>query len=149
MKKSEAKPGTKVIATYEYGDEYGDDTPSIVPYSAVVYDDYTLIGVIRSKEASAGRVWVKWIEGPRVDDGEDDEEVELKVLSLESERSQLDQEFKETVKLVKEKMQEAAKLVNEAGKLVKPRRLERMSEAVNPLVDAMDNNGWRSSSWGC
>jgi hypothetical protein len=94
-------------------------------------------------------VWVKWIEGPRVDDGEDDEEVELKVLSLESERSQLDQEFKETVKLVKEKMQEAAKLVNEAGKLVKPRRLERMSEAVNPLVDAMDNNGWRSSSWGC
>lgn len=147
MKKSEAKPGTKVIATYEYGDEYGDQTPSIVPYAANDYDDYTLVGVIRSKESSAGKVWVKWIEGELTE--EDDQEVELKVLSLESERSELEKEFKETTKLVKEKMQEAAKLVNEAGRLVKPRRLERMYEAVRPLVSAMDSNGWRSSSWGC
>jgi hypothetical protein len=147
MKKSEAKPGTKVIATYEYGDEYGDDQPSVVPYGVDDYGDNTLIGVILNEEGSTGKVWVEWIEGKL--SGEDDQELDLKVLSLESERSELDKEFLQTSKLVKQKMQEAAKLVNEAGKLVKPRRLERMYEAVRPLVNAMDSNGWRSSSWGC
>lgn len=148
MKKSEAKPGTKVIATYQYGDEYSDDTEEgVVQYTANEYDDYTLIGVIRSQEAAAGKVWVKWIEGELTE--EDDREVELKVLSLESERSQLDKEFKEVERLIQAKMKEAAKLLSEAGKMAKPRRLASMYDAVRPLVDAMDNNGWRSSSWGC
>ena len=49
-------------------------------------------------------------------------------------------------------MNEAAALVNEAGKLAKKAHvesLESMYSAVSPLVNAMDNNGWRSSSWSC
>jgi hypothetical protein len=146
MKKSEAKPGTKVLASTGY-DEYGDGE-HLAPYKYDEYGDTTLVGVIRTKEASPGHVWVKWIEG---DFSDDEEEVDLKMLTLESERSQIEEEFGKVSKEIKEKMKEAAKLVNEAGKLAKKAHseLESMYDATRPLVDAMDNNGWRSSSWGC
>lgn len=154
MKKSEAIPGTKVIASYHYGkyDDFSDysDGPKIGPYHHDEYGDSSLVGVIRSKKASTNKVWVKWIEGELVD--EEDQEVDLKVLSLESNRFGLEKEFKQVEKLVKEKMKEAAALVNEAGKLAKKAHvesLESMYSAVSPLVNAMDNNGWRSSSWSC
>jgi|SRR5579885_801439 len=148
MRKADATPGTKVIATL-HTDEWGDDQ-HVGPYVVEEYDDYTLVGVIRSKEARPGYVWVKWIEGELTD--EEDQEVELKVLALESERSQMEKEFKETSKLIKEKMKEAAKLVVEAGKLADKahaKSLESMYDVCRPLIDAMDDNGWRSSSWGC
>lgn len=146
MKKSDAKPGTKVLASTNY-DEYGDGE-HLGPYKYDEYGDSDLVGVIRTKEASAGHVWVKWIEG---DLQGDEEEVDLKLLVLESDRATIEQDFKKVSKEVKEKMKEAAKLVNEAGKLAKTVHtdLQSMYDAVSPLVDAMDNNGWRSSSWGC
>jgi hypothetical protein len=146
MKKSDAKPGTKVLASTNY-DEYGDGE-HLGPYKYDEYGDSDLVGVIRSKPARAGYVWVKWIEGDAA--GEDDEEVDLKLLVLESERSQIEADFKKVSKEVKEKMKEAAKIINEAGKMARSvhSTLANM-DASYELVNAMDNNGWRSSSWGC
>jgi len=154
MKKSEAKPGVKVLASYAGAyDEYTDEM--IIPYR---YDgdgeDYgSLVGVVRTKEASAGKVWVKWIEGQYLDSlDEDESEIDLKLLTLESERSSIEQDFKKVSKEIKEKMKEAGKLVKEANDLAVKARLGNLAalyEASGPLVDAMDNAGWRSSSWGC
>jgi hypothetical protein len=154
MKKSDAVPGTKVLASIR-NDEFGDDGEQLVPFIFNEYGDSVLVGVIRSKKASPGKVWVKWIDGDHDEDEEEDEEVEevdLKILSLESDRAQLEKEFKLVSKQVKEKMKEAAKLVNEAGKLARQANagdLESMYDASYPLINAMDRNGWRSSSWGC
>lgn len=148
MKKSEAKPGVKVIASISYN-EWGDVDP-LTPYFIADYDDETtLIGVIRSREAQAGHVWVKWIEGQFE---EDEEEVDIKLLTLESDRDKIEQEFKKVSKEIKEKMKTAADLVKEAGKLARKahaKSLQDMYDVCSPLIDAMDDNGWRSSSWGC
>jgi hypothetical protein len=152
MKKSEAKPGVKVLATYAPAyEEYTNEEVVEYRHSGGGYGD--LVGVIRSREAKPGHVWVKWIEGEYLDnfDEEGESEVDLKILMLESDRSQIEEDFKKVSKEVKEKMKEAAKLVNEAGKLARSAHatLESMYEASSLLVNAMDNNGWRSSSWGC
>lgn len=146
MKKSDAKPGAKVLASTNY-DEFGDGE-HLGPYKYDEYGDSDLVGIIRSQPARPGYVWVKWIEGDV--DMEEDEEVDLKLLVLESDRAQIEKDFKEVSKQIKEKMKEAAKLVNEAGKLARKAHssLESM-DASWPLVSAMDDNGWRSSSWGC
>ena len=147
MKKSDAKPGTKVLASYD-NDEYSDE--ELIPYVYDSYGESTMVGVIRSQPASAGKVWVKWIEGNLADD--EDQEVSLDILTLESARPGMEEEFKAAAAQVKEKMEEAAKLVNEAGKLAvkaHAKSLADMYGAVTPLVNAMDKNGWRSSSWNC
>lgn len=152
MKKSDAKPGVKVLATYAPAyEEYTDEEIVAYRYDPESYGD--LVGVIRSKEAKPGHVWVKWIEGEYLDsiDEDGESEVDIKILMLESERSQIEEDFKKVSKEIKEKMKEAAKCVTEAGKLAKSAHasLESMYDECRPLVDAMDNNGWRSSSWGC
>lgn len=153
MKKSDAKPGTKVLASYSSAyEEYSDGEIIAYRYDGEGEDYGSLVGVIRTKEASPGHVWVKWIEGDYLDSlDEEESEVDLKILILESERSDIEQEFKKVSKEIKEKMKEAARLVNDAGKLAKKAHAElaSMYDAARPLVDAMDNNGWRSSSWGC
>lgn len=147
MKKSEAKPGTKVLASTAY-DEWGDGE-HLGPYYYDEYDDTTLVGVIRSKPASEGCVWVKWIDG---DFANEEEEVEISLLTLESERESIEKEFSALSKEIQGKMKEAAKLVKEANALAKKahaKSLADMYDAVSPLINAMDNSGWRSSSWGC
>jgi hypothetical protein len=149
MKKSDAKPGAKVLATMD-NNEWDGATGDIVEY---VHDDdadyYTLVGVIRSKPASDGHVWVKWIEG---DFDEEEQEVEISILTLASDIGEIEKEYAEVSKLIKANMKEAAKLISESHKLAKKahvKSLESMYDAVSPLINAMDNAGWRSSSWGC
>lgn len=146
MKKSDLTPGTAVLASVN-DDEWGDN--EIIEYRFDEYDDYTLTGVVVDKPAKDGHVIVLWDEN---DWDYEEEEVEIKLLTLASDRSEIEKEFKSVSKEIKEKMKEAARLVNEAGKLAKKahaKSLESMYDASAPLVNAMDNNGWRSSSWGC
>jgi len=146
MKKSDLKPGTAVLASvsdYEWGDR------EIINFVHNGYDDYTLTGVVVDKPAATGCVMVLWDEND-FDYGE--EVVEIKLLTLASDRSSIESEFKNFQVEIKEKLKEAAKLINEAGELADKahaKSLESMHEATSPLVNAMDNNGWRSSSWGC
>lgn len=150
MKKSDLPPGTKVIASMSYGNEFGDDNEDeIVRYTYDEYDDNTLIGVVRSEPAKGNKVVVKWIEGDRE---EEQEEVDVAVLALASSRPELEKEFKTAQKAIKDKLKEAAKIVKEANIMAKKagaKNLESMYDAIDPLIDAMDASGWRSSSWGC
>lgn len=150
MNKADAKPGVKVIASIDHGDEYDNDGPQVVRYHPdECYGDNDLVGVILDKPAEKGKVFVKWEEG---DFEEDEMELDLKVLSLESDKSALESEFKIAEKEIKAKMTEAANMVKEASKLAEKagvRNLSEMYNAVRPLINSMDNSGWRSSSWGC
>jgi hypothetical protein len=146
MKKSDLTPGTAVLASVN-DEEWGDS--EVIKYVHNEYDDYTLTGVVVDKPASDGKVVVLWDEN---DWDYEEEEVEIKLLTLAEDRSAIEKEFKNLSKEIKEKMKEAARLVNEAGKLAKQahaKSLESMWDATGPLINAMDNNGWRSSSWGC
>ena|SRR5579864_8181577 len=148
MKKSDLKPGTRVMACLPR-EEWSDER--IVKYYHDEWNETTLLGAIVDKPARTGKVWVAWDESDHTSEGEE-QEINIDILTLESERETLAEEFKTYSKEIKEKMAEAAKLVNEAGKLAKKAHansLESMYSACRPLVNAMDNNGWRSSSWGC
>lgn len=154
MKKSEAKPGVKVLASYSAAyDEYSDGDIIAYRYDGEGEDYGSLVGVIRTKEAAPGKVWVKWIEGQYLDSlDEDESEIDLKILTLESDRSSIEQDFKKVSKEIEAKMKEAGKVVKEANALAVKARLGNLAalyDASSPLVDAMDNAGWRSSSWGC
>lgn len=148
MNKKDLKPGDRVLASmsdYEWGDH------ELIPYCVDEYDDYTLHGtVLDRKSAQRGFVVVKWDENDF--DREEEEEVDPELLVLESEKDQLTTEFKVAQKAIEEKMKEAAALVKEAGQMATDahaRSLQSLYKACRPLVNAMDNNGWRSSSWGC
>lgn len=148
MKKSELKPGDRVIASrsdYEWGDN------EIIRYCVDEYDDYTLKGsVLDEKSSQRGFVVIRWDDNNSF--GLGDEEVDPSILVLESDKQQLDAEFEIAQKAIKKKMEQAAALVEEAGQLATDahaRSLQHLYSVCRPLVNAMDNNGWRSSSWGC
>lgn len=148
MKKSELKAGDRVLASmsdYEWGDH------EIIPYCVDDYGDYTLTGVVLDKKSTQrGFVVVKWDENDF--DREEEEEVDPAHLALEADKDQLNAEFKAAQKAIEAKMKEAAALVEEAGKMAEQahaRSLQHMYSACRPLISAMDDNGWRSSSWGC
>ncbi len=154
MKKSDAKPGTKVVASYgpAFDDACYDDGTDIILYRFNEDDHGDLVGVIRSEEAAPGNVKVKWIDGMYLDDVEEEMEVPLSLLTLESDRASIEAAYKNVSKEIREKMKEAGKLVKEANSMAKKAKLGPLADlydAVSPLVDAMDNSGWRSSSWGC
>lgn len=154
MKKSEAKPGVRVIASRDvtdYGYDVEDSGEVIAYYHEGGYSDYTLVGVISEKKAEdKDCVTVEWDEDCDIGDHEEVEEVPYKVLTLESDLPQIEKEYKEAQALVKEKLKEAAKLIEEAGQIaVNGHAKDLQSMCGNELSNAMDNNGWRSSSWNC
>jgi hypothetical protein len=67
------------------------------------------------------------------------------------EAERLEREFAEVEEQVTSKLNEAAKLVSEAAVLAtkKGLDLQEMYDAVNSLERAMENAGWRTSSWRC
>lgn len=150
MKKSEAKPGVRIIASLVYPDNYGYEPAYVWYYTPNTYSEYVLTGVILDKEAEQdGCVVVQWDEG--CDRDEEEEEIEIEILGLESNKSDLEKEFKAVEKKISAKMKEAAKLVREANEMAQAAgapHLESM-DASYQLVSAMDDSGWRSSSWGC
>lgn len=148
MKKSDLKPGTRVMACLprdEWSDEY------IVKYFHDDWNETTLLGTVIDKPAEVGQVWIAWDESDHHSDG-DEQEVDISILTLESDRSEIEKDYKAVAKLIKQNMKDAAKLITESNKLAKrghANSLESMYDAVRPLIDAMDASGWRSSSWGC
>ncbi len=151
MKKSDLPPGTKVLASLS-DIEYGDS--ELVKYYYDQYGESTLTGTVVDNQASdlkagAKQVVVIW----DVNDWDFEEQiVNISLLTLETERSTIEKEFKAATLAVKAKVTEAAKLVKEANTLAKAahaKSLESMYDACVPLINAMDASGWNSSSWGC
>lgn len=134
----------------KYENEW-DSSPKLVPIFISDYMEEPDYGVV-TDVLSNGNVKVKWDPNAcQEDDEEYDPAHLLAEAALKAKLVTLDKEFKETTKLIKEKMKEAAALVKDANKLAKKtgNNLEEMYDAVHPLVNAMDSAGWRSSSWGC
>lgn len=150
MKKINAKVNARVIASYAPNYE---ETYDVVPFSYNEIDETKLVGVILDKPATAGNVWVKFIEGEYLESVENVElEFRIKDLILESEQYTLEEEFRKANKDIKNKILEAAKLIKEANSIAKTSHLGRLANiyaAIVPLINAMDDSGWRSSSWGC
>lgn len=65
--------------------------------------------------------------------------------------SSLEEEFFAVSEKIKGKMKEAAKLLTEAHALSKKtgQDLAGMYDAIGPLLNAMDDCGWRTSSFNC
>lgn len=148
MKKKDLKPGTRIIVSTP-SDEWSQE--EYVKYYHNKYDDTTYVGTILDKPATEGYVWVAWDEDDNHSEGEETE-IGIDILTLESERSKIEDDFKLFAAQIKDKMKEAAKLVLEGNKLAKQAHASSLADlydAVAPLVNAMDQSGWRSSSWGC
>ena len=65
--------------------------------------------------------------------------------------SQIEKDFEALEKQIKNKVKAAAKLLDEAQGLAQKQHhnLSEMYNAYGPLYAAMDNAGWRTSSFGC
>jgi len=70
---------------------------------------------------------------------------------VRSEQNRLEREFEHAQFAVTVKMKEAADAINAAVKLAKEKgsSLQDMYSAVVPLMDALDNAGWNTSSFSC
>jgi len=71
---------------------------------------------------------------------------------FEQKYSKLETAYKEVEAQVKDKLKEAGKLIKESNKMAKKLGLESLNEmydAIDPLYQAMDACGWRTSSFSC
>lgn len=148
MKENNFKPGTRVLASIN-DEEYGYQ--ELIKYVYNEYSEYTISGTVLDKPSKPGRVFVAWDEEALNNfDLEKDDDVEIDILTLESDQSEIEKEFKSVAKQVKEKVKQAAALVREANKLAqKGHAKDLQSMGASELISAMDDSGWRSSSWGC
>lgn len=151
MNKGDLKPGDKVITSLDC-DEW--DTYGLTDYFYDKYEETTLFGEVLSKKAGRGKVWVRWDQerGVGRDRTDEEEEIDTSLLCLESEISEIEKDFKNVEAEVKAKLEAAAELVREANQIVLDKRVAKnLSDFGNTyaLVDAMDDSGWRSSSWSC
>lgn len=144
MKKSDLVIGTRVARKLD-SDVTGQD----------LYLDPGAIAAEPVKDPLTGdlKVYVKWDAtylnpSPSevlVSDIDLEEKVQAKATKLE-------EEFAAYEKQVVAKMKEAGKLIREANKLAKKAGLDGLNdmyEATGPLYDAMDDAGWRTSSFNC
>jgi hypothetical protein len=65
--------------------------------------------------------------------------------------AKLEKEFEKWAAPIRKKMEQAAKLLSEAGELASAqgKDLSELHEIVGPLIGAMDDVGWRTSSLSC
>jgi hypothetical protein len=70
---------------------------------------------------------------------------------LKKKWSKLEEDFTKLEVQVVDKVKAAGKLLREANKIAKKtgHSLEEMYDAISPLMDAMDDCGWNTSSFGC
>jgi len=147
MKDNKFKIGDRVGAQNQYNEDTGDNVwTKIIRYDE--YQDDTLFGEI-TDITSKGKAIVQW------DNISEPETMDPKVLTLEAKAKadldRLEKEFKAVEKEVKAKMKDAGALLKEANTLSQTvgLQLENMWDACEPLLDAMDKCGWRTSSFGC
>jgi hypothetical protein len=67
------------------------------------------------------------------------------------ERERLENEWQKTEATVRLKMQEAADAVDEASRLTRKagKDLSDMYDITSPLINAISDAGWSTSSWSC
>lgn len=125
-----------------------------VKYSNLkTWDEYedTTRGTVKTVDTE-GRLSVKWD-----DKWHNEKPVKLSPDALISEeeanqiRSKLEAEYEVWAGPIREKMQQAGQLLAEAGELAAKQKkdLAEMHEIISPLLEAMDDLGWSTSSLSC
>lgn len=171
MSKVKFKVGDRVGLNLSLHYESEWDDPTVIPFR---YSDEFAASFGKVLSVTDTTAKVEWEEWPDVldhlDDDDDDSESEtidtkkgriyrstirlshlLPAAELAAKESKLEVEFKKTSKEIRSKLKEAAKIIGEAQKLAKKQghNLSDMYDAYGPLYNAMDNAGWRTSSFGC
>ena len=133
------KVGQRVVLRNSALEEYNDD------------GSYTQEGIVQEIHKS-GKCLVKWDKGwekgntagVEPDDLVSEEEAE-KILDT------LEKEYDAWANPIKNKMKQAAKLLQEADELAakQDKNLTDMHNIVIPLLEAMENLGWSTSSLSC
>jgi hypothetical protein len=114
-------------------------------------DDDCTRGVVKSVDKD-GKLTVKWDSSWRTTNPSKHDASEL-MAEEEANKilDKLEAEYEVWAGPIREKIKEAAKLLAEADKLAnkQKRDLTEMHEIVGPLIGAMDDVGWRTSSLSC
>lgn len=146
MKKSDLTPGTKVLATWDCPEW---EEHKMIKYRHDDHDDYTMQGEVTAREASEGKVFVLWEESEADWDPDEEMEVDIKLLTLQSALPQIELEYKELMAELSAKMKTASALIIEAAKLASKHGYVLADTAGYDLYPAMNKAGWRTSSFGC
>lgn len=135
--------GSRVMLRVDKYNEYEDDSVRGVVIADPTTDPLT----------GKGRVYVEWDRNYWRHNKQEELSVDLLVSEEEGDAiiAQLEKEFNELQDKVALKVKEAANLLSEAGAIAESggRELSDMHEAIRPLLNAMDNAGWRTSSFNC
>lgn len=114
-------------------------------------DDDTTRGVVKSVDAE-GKLTCKWDNSWITPNPSKHTASEL-MAEAEANKilEKLEAEYEVWAGPIRKKIEESAKLLAEAGELAakKDRDLSEMHEIVGPLISAMDDIGWRTSSLSC
>jgi len=115
-------------------------------------DDNTRRGVVDAISRKEGKVLVQW-DSHWVNPKPEEMDVSLLVSEKEAEAklSQLETEYNAWATAVKEKVQAAAALIEEAGDIAEAHgySLGETYDLNTGIQSAMGHAGWNTSSWGC
>jgi hypothetical protein len=80
-----------------------------------------------------------------------EQEADIKEAKLLAKEAELNREFNEASKQIKDKLTTASNLIIEASKLAAKNHtdLQSMYDECRPLMQALDNAGWSTSSMSC
>jgi hypothetical protein len=113
------------------------------------YEDDTTRGVVTSVDAE-GKISCKWDDSWHKPSTHTADEL---ITEAEANKilAKLEKEFEVWAGPIRKKMEQAAKLLTEASELAAKQNkdLVEMHELVGPLIGAMDDIGWRTSSLSC
>lgn len=113
------------------------------------YEDETTRGVVTaiSEDGKVSCTWDDTWNKPSVHSA-DELITEAKADKI---LAKLEQEFEKWAGPIRKKMEQAAKCLNDARELAEKqgKDLSEMHEIVGPLISAMDDCGWRTSSLSC
>jgi hypothetical protein len=140
------------VGTIQYCDEGGRDF-------VLRYDEYNepAYGTITEIDEEHSYVLTVRFDGRDstetidLEYAEEDEIILLAEDKMKSKWSSLEKTFKEIQKDIRDKTKEAAKLLRQANKIAlkSGNSLADISGVVGDLYSAMDECGWRTSSFGC
>lgn len=123
---------------------------SLEEWNADDYDD-TIRGVVKGIHKS-GKLLIEWDLSWRNKEHAEAMPDEL-ISEAEANKilSKLEAEYKAWADPIKEKVEQAAKLLREAGKMASKQKKEliEMHDLVYPLLGTMDGLGWSTSSLSC
>jgi len=136
------------MKNYQAGDRVVLNDRSLQQHNE--YEDNSVRGVVQ--EVKGDKLLVKWDYSWH---RPNPQEVSVEEVVSEDEAnkilSKLEEEYEAWAAPIREKIAAAAELLIEAGDLAGKKKLDLagMRQLANPLLSAMDNLGWRTSSFSC